>query len=205
MTDLSLTIAPKSDQLNADDMIGGKTMTITVTKVSLCKEPDQPIAIGFDGDNGKPYKPGKSMRRVLVNIWGPDGSKYVGRRMTLFRDEKIQFGGTAVGGIRISHMSDIDEPVTMALTMTKASRKPFTVRPLAAVTEPVAKPTMTAEDWANAQMKLLPAMETEDEFYSWVQKTGLAMTKLKSNDESTWAILNELVAATRKRIVGDFE
>lgn len=67
MTDLSQTIAPKSDQLNADDLIGGPR-TIKVTRVSAMKEPDQPIAIYFEGDNGKPYKPGKSMRRVLVHV-----------------------------------------------------------------------------------------------------------------------------------------
>ena len=129
MTDLSKTIAPKSDQLNADDLIG-RTMTIKVTGVSKMKEPEQPIAISFEGDNGKPYKPGKSMRRVLVNAWGADGNAYVGRRMTLYRDDKVQFGGEQVGGIRISHLSDIRSAITMALTATRASRKPFTVKPL---------------------------------------------------------------------------
>lgn len=131
MTDLSQTIAPKSDQLNADDLIGGITKTIRITKVSLSSTPDQPIAINFEGDNGKPYKPCKSMRRVLVQVWGKDGNSYIGRSLTLFRDDKVKFGGLDVGGIRISHMSHIDSPVTMALTATKASRKPYTVKPLA--------------------------------------------------------------------------
>lgn len=135
MTDLSKTIAPKSDQLNADDLIG-RTMTVRITSMKLCAEPDQPIAAHFEGDNGKPYKPCKSMRRVMVNIWGSDGNAYVGRRMTLYRDDKVQFGGMAVGGIRISHMSDINEPVTMALTATRASRKPYTVKPLGASQAP---------------------------------------------------------------------
>lgn len=130
MTDLSQTIAPKSDQLNADDLIGGPR-TIKVTRVSQMREPDQPIAVYFEGDGGKPYKPGKSMRRVLVRVWGTDGNAYVGRRMTLYRDDTVQFGGVAVGGIRISHMSDIPSAVTMALTVTRANRRPFTVTPLA--------------------------------------------------------------------------
>jgi hypothetical protein len=128
--DISQTVAPKSDQLNADDLIGGPR-TIKVTRVSAMKEPDQPIAIYFEGDNGKPYKPGKSMRRVLLRIWGSDGTAYAGRRMTLYRDDAVQFGGVAVGGIRISHMSGITSAVTMALTEKRASRKPFTVKPLA--------------------------------------------------------------------------
>jgi hypothetical protein len=105
-------------------------MTIKVTGVKLCGEPDQPFAIHFEGDNGKPFKPCKSMRRVMVHVWGPDGNAYVGRRMTLFRDDKVLFGGEPVGGIRISHMSDIAGEITMALTASKAKRKPFTVRPL---------------------------------------------------------------------------
>lgn len=129
MTDLSRTIAPKSDQLNADDLIG-RTMTIKVSRVSPMAEPDQPIAINFEGDGGKPYKPCKSMRRVLVTIWGGDGSAYTGRRMTLYRDDKVQFGGMAVGGIRISHMSELTSDRTMALTATRANRRPYTVKPL---------------------------------------------------------------------------
>ena len=130
MIDMRTTVIPKSDQLNADSLIG-QTKTIKVTKVSLLAEADQPIAIGFEGDDSKPYKPCKSMRRVLVNIWGPDGNAYIGRSMTIYRDDKVMFGGAAVGGIRISHMSHIDNPVTMALTVTRANRKPFTVQPLA--------------------------------------------------------------------------
>jgi len=130
MIDMLSTIIPKSDQLNADDLIGGVLKVIRITGVSRCKEPEQPIAISFEGDNGKPYKPGKSMRRVLVNVWGPDGQAYIGRSMELYRDDAVKFGGLEVGGIRISRMSDIDKPITMALTATKASRKPFTVRPL---------------------------------------------------------------------------
>lgn len=128
MIDVGGTIAPKSDQLNADDLIAGPK-TIRVTSVSVVGG-DQPVHIHFDGDGGKPYKPGKSMRRVLVSLWGADGSQYVGRSMTLYCDSSVQFGGVAVGGIRISHMSDIRAPVTLALTVKKAQRKPFTVRPL---------------------------------------------------------------------------
>ena len=130
MIDISQTVAPKSDQLNADDLIGGPR-TIRVTRVSKMSEPDQPIAIYFEGDNGKPYKPGKSMRRVLLRVWGSDGVAYAGRRMTLYRDDAVQFGGVAVGGIRISHMSGIPSALTMALTVTKARRVPYTVKPLA--------------------------------------------------------------------------
>lgn len=130
MTSMLETITPKSDQLNADDLIAGQTKTVKITKVSILGG-DQPVALSYEGDNGKPYKPGKSMRRVLVNVWGSDGNAYIGRSMTLYRDDNVKFGGAEVGGIRISHMSDITEPMTMALTASRAIRKPFTVKPLA--------------------------------------------------------------------------
>lgn len=128
MIDLTATIKPKSDQLNADDLIAGPR-TITVTSVKLVAE-DQPVAIHFHGDDGKPYKPCKSMRRVLVRAWGPDGSKYVGRSLTLYLDESVKFGGAAVGGIRISEMSHISAAVVMALTATRGTKKAFTVKPM---------------------------------------------------------------------------
>lgn len=137
--DLSWTIQPKSDQINADDLINGPLM-ITVTGVAKCAEPEQPIAISFQGEK-RVYKPGKSMRRVLVKAWGSDGAAYVGRSMTLYRDDKVRFGGFETGGIRISHMSHIPGPFMMALTESKAKRKPFTVQPLS-----VSRETPTDEE-----------------------------------------------------------
>jgi len=66
MLDVSSTIQAKSDQLNADDLIAGQTKTIKVTKVSILGG-EQPVALSYEGDGGKPYKPGKSMRRFLVS------------------------------------------------------------------------------------------------------------------------------------------
>jgi len=152
MSDLTTTIAPKSDRLNADDLIGVPSKTIKITNVSVVAG-DQPVSLGFEGDNGKPWYPCKSMRRVLVQVWGGDGNKYVGRRLTLHRDSTVRFGGLEVGGIRISHMSDIAEPITMALTATRAQRKPYTVQPLATTTSkpPVANPEIDAAI-ANARL-----------------------------------------------------
>lgn len=128
MTNLSSTIIAKSDQLNSDDLIG-RSQTIKIVRVSLLAG-EQPISIDYEGGEGKPWKPCKSMRRVLVQIWGSDGNAYIGRSLTLYRDEKVTFGGAAVGGIRISHMSDIAEQITMSLTAAKAVKRPFIVRPL---------------------------------------------------------------------------
>ena len=149
--DMSKTIAPKSDQLNADDLITGPR-DITITGVRGMSEKDQPVAVDFEGDNGKPFKPCKSMRRVMVHCWGVDAKAYAGRSMRLYLDPKVKFGGIAVGGIRISHMSHIDKRHTMALTSSKARRSPYSVEPMQ-IEEPkrqsdetTATETLTDED-----------------------------------------------------------
>ena len=127
--DISRTLAPKSDQLNADDLIAGpRTVTITaVTKGT----PEQPVNLATKefGDN-RPYKPGLSMRRIIAACWGTDASAYIGRQLTLYRDNTVRFGGQDVGGIRISHASHIDKPQTVQLTVTRGKRAPFTVQPI---------------------------------------------------------------------------
>lgn len=130
--DISNTIAPKSDQMNFDDFIGKESKTIKITKVVGKDDPQQPVAIHYEGDNGKPYKPCLSMRRVLVAVWGANATKYTGRSLILYGDPTVKFGGMAVGGIRISHMSDISQPVTLPLSVSKANKKPFTVKPMIA-------------------------------------------------------------------------
>lgn len=150
---LNSTIIPKSDQTNADDLLSGPR-TIKITSVQPGSK-EQPVSIGYENDAGRPYKPSKSMRRVLVTIWGAEGGSYIGKRITLYCDPEVKFGGDKVGGIKISHASDITQPVTINLTETRGRRKPFVVQPLI---EEVAKPavelTNLPESW--------PTMTTEE-------------------------------------------
>lgn len=129
MNDMTTVTQPKSDQLNADDLIGGPR-TITVSRVDIRPGTEQPVSIHYEGEDGRPYKPCKSMCRVMVFVWGADASKYAGRAMTLYRDPSVKWGGIEVGGIRISHMTNMTRELVMSLTATKGSRKPYTVRPL---------------------------------------------------------------------------
>lgn len=131
MSDMTPVIAAKSDQLNADDLIGGPR-TITITRVDVRDTKDQPVSVFYEGDDGKPWKPCKSMSRVLAAAWGTDSKIYPGRSLTLFREPTVKWGGIEVGGIRISHMSHIPEPLLMAITITKGSKKPYRVEPLQA-------------------------------------------------------------------------
>jgi hypothetical protein len=145
MNDMRMAIAPKSDQANYEDFIGGITKTIKITKVTIGKH-EQPIAISYENDNGKPWKPCKSMARVLVHCWGDNANHYIGRSVTLYGDPNVVFGGSKVGGIRVSHLSHINEPVTIPLTTTRSIRKPFTVNPLMGTAAPPNAPDKYVKD-----------------------------------------------------------
>lgn len=131
MLDMTDTIVPKSDQMNADDLMSGPR-TFTISEVYKTGSEDQPFAVVLaEFDRKRPFKPSKSMRRVMVTAWGTDGEAYVGKRLTLYRDPDVKFGAQEVGGIRISHMSGIPKPLKLALTVTKGKRANYVVQQLA--------------------------------------------------------------------------
>ena len=125
--DLSETIAPKSDQLDAVDLLCGPR-TFTIERVSRNND-EQPINIHL-AEFPRPWRPGLSMRRVLVSCWGKDAATYVGRRVTLYCDPDVQFGGAAVGGTRIAALSHIDKPKQVPLLIKRGKSAIFVVQPL---------------------------------------------------------------------------
>jgi hypothetical protein len=140
------TIVPKSDQLNADDLLTGP-MTVTITEVRR-GDKDQPVAIGIVGH--QPYKPCKSMRRVLISAWGDDGRAWAGRKMTLYCDPNVMFGGVKVGGIRISHLSHIDNDMQMSLTATRGKKAPYLVKVLSVAMYPAEQFETNFPKWEKA-------------------------------------------------------
>lgn len=126
--DLTTTTQPKSDQLNYDD-VANVSVIVTIDDVRQGNS-EQPVEIHLVEFPGRPFKPSKSMRRVFVNAWGPDSKTYKGRRLKLYGDSTVKFGGQTVGGIRISHMSHIDKRLSIPLTVTRGKRAPFNVEPL---------------------------------------------------------------------------
>ena len=157
------SIAPKTDQQNFDDyLIGPRTVTITAVKQG---SPEQPVSVELAEYPGRPFKPNKSMRRVLVSAWGADSTAYVGRRLTLFGNPKVVYGGKAVGGIEIAAMSNLPKRLTLALTETRGKKRSFSVDPL-----PDAQP---AEPTVPADV---------------ITKTAKAITDGKGADYLAWLI-----------------
>lgn len=126
--DISHTIVSKSDQLNADQLLGGP-ITITVSAIRIA-EGDQPVVIQYHNDNGRPYKPCLSMRKILAFAWGTDASQWVGRSITLYNDPEVMFGGKKVGGIRISHLSHIKGDITASITVARGKKREMTIKKL---------------------------------------------------------------------------
>lgn len=125
--DIRHTIVPKSDQLNAEQLLGGP-LTITVARVVVSASGEQPISIFYDGDQGRPFKPCKTMRKLLGHAWGYDATLWAGRSMRLYNDASVTYGNEEVGGIRISHMSDIDgEKIKASLNVKRGKKAAFEV------------------------------------------------------------------------------
>ena len=143
-------------------------VTVTVEGVDVVGG-DQPVNIHLREFPGKAYRPSKSMRRVLVKLWGPKSADYAGRRLTIYNDPTVTWAGKAVGGIRISHASHIDKPVTMSLALAKGKLAPFTVQPLPDAPQQYAEP------------QPVPDFETVDELRDYFvarQRAGASPTEL---------------------------
>jgi len=140
------TITPNSSQLNADDLIN-TTKVITVTAVKRGSNKDQPILIEYENMEGRPFIPCKSMRRILISCWGENGSDWVGRTMRLYCDENVKFGGVKIGGIRISHLSDIEKSMKVMLSTSRGKRAELDIQ----------------------KMKSYPDIEFTEKYYGWAR------------------------------------
>ena len=67
MNDMTPIIQPKSDQINADDLISGPR-TFTIDTVDIRGGTEQPVSIRLVGED-RVWRPCKSMSRVLVAAW----------------------------------------------------------------------------------------------------------------------------------------
>ena len=164
--DITDSLAANSAQQNYDEYLAGPK-TVTVAEVRRGSA-EQPVEVHLTEYPGKPFKPAKSVRRVLAAAWGTDASQWSGRRLTIYGDPSVRYGGKEVGGLRVSHVSHIDKPITVALTVTRGKRAPFTVQPLPDAPQPPPAPPV-------------PVFETVDDardYYVYRQKAGATTEEL---------------------------
>lgn len=129
MIDVSHTVQTKSDQLNADDLIGGDLM-IQVEGVRVVNDPQQPVHIFYFGCNNKPYKPCLTVRKILVGLWGKDAEQWGGRWMNLYLDNSVKWAGKEVGGIRVNALSHIQSAATVSVVVRRGAKQQFVIQPI---------------------------------------------------------------------------
>lgn len=125
--DLRPTTLPKSTQLNADQLIVGP-MDITITDVRIGPDEKQSIVVHYENEAGRPFMPCLTMRRVLIAAWGHDGREWIGKSLRVYHEPHVRFGGDEVGGVRISHMTDIPgQRIELRLTTSKGKKALTTI------------------------------------------------------------------------------
>jgi hypothetical protein len=103
--------------------------------------------------------------------------------MTLYRDPAVKFGGMDVGGIRVSHLSHIDKPLSVALTVSRGKRAPYVVQPLADAAPTDPRQTMFA----------LLKGQSRDEVLAII--AGIVGHEVAASSELTDTEVDEVVAA----------
>lgn len=125
--DISESLAPASDQLDAIELVGGARI-FTIARVTKGND-EQPVEVHFT-DFPRPWRPSKGMRRILAACWGVDASVWTGRRVELFFDPEVTFGKDKPGGTRISRLSHLDKPKAIPLLVSRGKSATFRVQPL---------------------------------------------------------------------------
>lgn len=135
--DIANSLAPRSDQINADDLVHSP-MDVTIREVVNGKG-DQPYDFLLM-ETDRAYRPNVTMRRLISAAWGTtDGDSFVGRRLRLYCAKVPDPGGKGMtNGIRVSHLSHIDQRFETKLQVSRGRRETFTVDPL-----PDAPPALT--------------------------------------------------------------
>lgn len=129
---MKITAEPRSDQINADDLIGGPA-TYTIKAIHPGKA-EQKYDIELAEIEGRAWRPPKTVRAILIEAWGDDAANWIGQRVTLFRDESVKFGGQIDPGIRVSHATGLpgNKPFTTSpILVSRGKRRRFTIQPLA--------------------------------------------------------------------------
>lgn len=187
--DISETLAPDSDQLDAIELISGPR-TFAIERVSRGNA-EQPVNIHLI-DFPRPWRPGKSMRRVLAAAWGTDASVYAGRRVTLYYDPEVTFGKEKCGGTRISHLSHIDKPQKVSLLVSRGKSKVYTVQPL---TE--AAPTPKADDHLARMFAAFKAAGVTDKDAMLTACTEATGREVTSSKDLTAAEADQVIDALK--------
>ena len=139
----------KSDQIDADNLIGGITMDVTIQAVQRGPSNEQPLQLVLK-ETDKFYRPSKTFRRALIGCFGDEPSNWIGKRLRLVRNPDTMFGGVKVGGIEVSHAS-IEAPVVFMLAAKRGKKSQVSIDVIPPVQQPSPMPPKVKEKAAEIQ------------------------------------------------------
>lgn len=156
--------AAKSDQIDADNLIGGIIMDVTIKAVQRGPSQEQPLQLVLV-ETEKFYRPSKTMRRALIGCFGDEPSNWIGKRIRLIRNPETMFGGVKVGGIEVSHAS-ISAPVVLMLSAKRGKKSAVKIDVIPAAKKQEIKheihtPEQKAANIAKAKAAINPVIEGE--------------------------------------------
>lgn len=160
--DISDTLIPNSDQLDAEDLAASGPRVFTIERVSKGNA-EQPVQVYF-AEFDKPWRPGRNMRRVLAHCLGKDASKWIGVKVELYCDPDVHFGKEKVGGTRISRLSHINGPIDAPIIVGRGKRGKWKVQPLPDAPAPNpndAKIAYLRAEWKTADSDRKKTIESE--------------------------------------------
>ena len=157
--DLTKALAPKTDQIDATDLIGKPPQIFTIAAVSengseLADQ--QPVNIRLE-ETHLFYRPSKGMLRVLADNWGKNVQEWVGRKLELYGDPDVYFGREKRGGTRIKRLSHITKSKSTLINPRGGKGGYWTVDPLPTALATPPEPT-EAEVAACVEVDQLKAM-----------------------------------------------
>ena len=169
INDLSDTIEANSDRLNAADLMGADK-TIKVTDVIRYTENGKnKFYLNYEGDCGRPYKPSLTMRRIIMELWTIDGSKYIGRSIRLHRDPTITFGRDECGGIVVEAMEGIKGKAKIKLQVKRGQFKEFTIDKLEPKELPMLEPGVFAKWLTAAKTQIESGAQTNEQIITKIE------------------------------------
>lgn len=197
--DLAETLIGESLELTADDLIAGPKL-LRITKIEITDDPKRRVAIFYEGDEGKPYRPCLTMRRVLAGCFGANADDYIGQTIEVYRDSEVVYGKQKVGGVRIRRAS-IEKTVTIMVQVSRGKKAPWTVHPLPESTAPASAPAGAPARRSTTASPPVPrsALDSNPARSAWRPPPAAPASALPS--EQLQATLQLIAGASHDRLV----
>lgn len=177
--DITETTVANADQINVADL-AAEGATFTVVAVSRGPSTEQPIDIHTAESPGKPWRPCKTMRRLLRDTWGIRTGVYAGRLVRLYVDPTVTYGKNKTGGIRVGAVSHIEQKMELTYQVRRGVYQTFIVQPLelphelADLLREHGIPESQLNAWLRSRDLAAPVpTEHQSECAAWIVREGL--------------------------------